>query len=124
MEPQVLLSYMVRNIIEIRAITRDHPEEDKKKLELAKLAVKSKLINKKETIIYFDESHFAKNGSTTYFKIQELAQILAHNTMRATATFKDKEFSISMPKKIERKYMSGLVSSYKDKEGHNVDLNA
>jgi hypothetical protein len=29
-----------------------------------------------------------------------------------------------MPKKIERKYMSGLIPKYIDKDGHDVDLNA
>src|SRR2546423_15569046 len=110
MEPQVLLSYLVREVININRIKCS--TKDKEKIEAGKLAVKAKLINKKHTIIYFDESHFARNGSTTYSKIQELSQILAYNTMRATATFKGKEFSISMPKKIERRYMSGLINKY------------
>jgi len=123
MEPQVLLSFLVRDIIRINAIRCDNPSK-KEQIDKGKLAVKAKLINKKETIIYFDESHFAKNGSTAYQKIQELTQQLGYNTMRATATFKGKEFSISMPKKIERRYMSGLIPKYKDKEGKEVDLNA
>jgi len=123
MEPQVLVSYLVREIINISAI-KCNPPKEKARIEKAKVDAKAKLINKAETIIYFDESHFTKDGSTAYAKIQELAQIANYKTMRATATFKGKEFSIKMPHPIERRYMSGLVPKYKGDDGNEVDLDA
>src|SRR5437764_1116622 len=121
MEPQVLLAYLVRDVVKISAIRCNGKERER--IEKAKVDAKAKLINKAETIIYFDESHFTKDGSTAYTKIQELAQIAGYKTMRATATFKGKPFSIKMPQKIERRYMSGLVPKYKEKDGKEVDLN-
>jgi hypothetical protein len=121
MEPQYLLSFLVRDIVKINQIKSTG--KNKEELEEAKLVVKSKLINKENTLIFFDESHFAKNGSTTYTKIQELTQKLNYKVIRATAAFPGKPFSISMPKKGERKYMDGLVEKYKDNDDKEVDLN-
>lgn len=122
MEPWAILVFLVREIIKINRINCS-VGADKEAVEAGKLVVKSKLINKENSVIFFDESHFAKGGSTTYAKIQELTQKLGYKVIRATATFPKQPFSVSMPKAGERKWMSGLVPKWKNNDGEIVDMN-
>lgn len=123
MEPWAILVFLVREIIKITKIKSSVAGAEKDKLDAGKLVVKAKLINKENSVIFFDESHFAKGGSTTYAKIQELAQKLGYKVIRATATFPKQPFSVSMPKKGERKWMSGLVPEFTTKEGEIIKVN-
>jgi hypothetical protein len=123
MEDKILEIFLDRQTVVINRIKCTIGKE-KERIDKGKLAVKSKLINKENTVLIFDESDFARNGTTNFVKLQILAEKLGYKTIQATATFAGEPFSITMPKKGERKYMQGgLMPQYQDNDGNLVNIN-